>query len=395
MSIAANLPSGWDSYSAADKIDYFNDAGITGAELAAAGVSQGDIEWMMDNGFQYGSTAPSYTGGAYDVEIPSYLATGTVTSNLPQEWDKYSAEQKIDYFNENKIRPTQLLAEGVPQAVIDWMIGNGYSGMGPDGPSKVPGSAYTTTGSLTSNLPSGWGAFTSDQKIQYFNDNKITPGQLLAEGVPQADIEWMLDNGYTGGNPVKPANPNNPLQPGGTGGAGGAGGGGTGGLSGSSGNLSGTGQDLGYSQTQYNPTGGAQSQMPVGAYQSNLIQSLRSRNTSPMTSNPGFTLYQTAPVGQSNTFQPPSNSGNAFNPQPTDMPEYDPTSIFKDVYGRDPTPAELNDTKGMSPDDLRTTLEKSFAAWEAAQKGQQGQQDLPFDPFAFTQNAIKENTGMA
>jgi hypothetical protein len=56
-------------------------------------------------------------------------------------------------------------------------------------------------GSFASNLPSDWGTFTPDQKIDYFNTNSVTPAQLLASdaGLTQNDINWMSERGYTGG----------------------------------------------------------------------------------------------------------------------------------------------------------------------------------------------------
>ena len=143
-----DLPSGWENYSAADKIDYFNEAGVTQGQLAAAGVSQADINWMMDQGYQYGSTAfdygdvgggggaaaaPTTTGGGMpNVALPGttgYTTSGPLTAGLPSDWGSYNAQQKINYFNQHNITPQQLRAEGVPQADLDWMLQQGgYAG---------------------------------------------------------------------------------------------------------------------------------------------------------------------------------------------------------------------------------------------------------------------------
>jgi hypothetical protein len=54
-------------------------------------------------------------------------------------------------------------------------------------------------------LPENWGVAGGEyddasEKIKYFNQNNITPEQLLAanQNVSQADIDWMLKNGYAG-----------------------------------------------------------------------------------------------------------------------------------------------------------------------------------------------------
>jgi hypothetical protein len=59
------LPSGWNDYNAAQKIGYFNQQGITGAQLAQAGVGQGDIDWMRGQGYKFakGGAVRFFEGG--------------------------------------------------------------------------------------------------------------------------------------------------------------------------------------------------------------------------------------------------------------------------------------------------------------------------------------------
>jgi len=45
-------------------------------------------------------------------------------------------------------------------------------------------------------LPMGWGSFSPQEKIAWFNSNNVSVDQLRAAGVPQSDIDWMLANGY-------------------------------------------------------------------------------------------------------------------------------------------------------------------------------------------------------
>jgi hypothetical protein len=59
------------------------------------------------------------------------------------------------------------------------------------------------------SLPTGWGDEgglfdTAKEKIDYFNQNAVTPDQLLGsgQGVTQADINWMQQNGYMVGAPA-------------------------------------------------------------------------------------------------------------------------------------------------------------------------------------------------
>lgn len=53
--------------------------------------------------------------------------TRTTMLNLPSNWDTFSPAQKIAWFNLNKIKPSQLLAEGVTASDIAWMRQNGYT----------------------------------------------------------------------------------------------------------------------------------------------------------------------------------------------------------------------------------------------------------------------------
>ena len=55
------------------------------------------------------------------------------------------------------------------------------------------------------NLPGGWDGFTPQQKIAWFNQNNVSVDQLRAAGVPQSDIDWMLQNGYGSAGSTQPA----------------------------------------------------------------------------------------------------------------------------------------------------------------------------------------------
>lgn len=51
---------------------------------------------------------------------------------------------------------------------------------------------------LAGSLPSGWSGYDASQKIDWYNQNKVTPDQLLGAGVGQGDIDWMKGQGYLG-----------------------------------------------------------------------------------------------------------------------------------------------------------------------------------------------------
>jgi hypothetical protein len=195
-----NLPAGWESFSPTQKIDWFNQNGVTEDQLLAAGVGQGDIDWMKGQGY---TGEPFFTIDPIEQQPQAtYLADGT---QLPSGWDSFGAQEKINYFNQQGITPEQLLASGVSQSDIDWMGTQGYknvSTMPILEPAPTPQEQATSVGL---NLPAGWDSYTPLQKINWFNANKVAPEKLLQAGVSQADIDWMKGQGYTGAPAPTPA----------------------------------------------------------------------------------------------------------------------------------------------------------------------------------------------
>lgn len=57
---------------------------------------------------------------------------------------------------------------------------------------------------VASMLPAGWSGFNESQKLQWFNENQVTPQELLNAGVDQQTINTMSQRGYTGGAATAP-----------------------------------------------------------------------------------------------------------------------------------------------------------------------------------------------
>lgn len=123
--VAGQLPSGWESYTPQQKIAWFNANNVSPEELEAVGTPESDIKWMQSQGY----TAEASGGDIYN----------GVT--LPSGWENYTAQQKINFFNDpkNKITEEKLLQAGVNQSDIDWMEGQGFKGY------TEPTTATTTT----------------------------------------------------------------------------------------------------------------------------------------------------------------------------------------------------------------------------------------------------------
>lgn len=339
------LPSDWYDKTAEDKIDWFNTNRITPEDMRAVGVAEADIDWMKNHGYSVSTgettrattrdidpsqstlspnfadyvyrmlaraeqaadmpyqeyTGPRFAGSsalqqqafagissladpaAYAsaqrmleqagaglgalTYTPTQFTTGLNTpisdglasalAELPQNWESFTPAQKISWFNENQVDPGTLSRFGVTSEDVSWMREHGYSvpdysaqlarmvgdriatsvgspvtlpdsstvapaqmpqTITPPGgfaatPSWNPG-ASAMAANIGVSLPHGWGGYTPEQKISYFNQNEITGDQLLQAGVPQADISWMRGQGYTfadGGTTT--TNPTTTAQP--------------------------------------------------------------------------------------------------------------------------------------------------------------------------------------
>jgi hypothetical protein len=49
---------------------------------------------------------------------------------------------------------------------------------------------------VSTMLPADWSNYDANQKINWFNSNNVTPGELRNAGVDTGDIQWMTQNGY-------------------------------------------------------------------------------------------------------------------------------------------------------------------------------------------------------
>lgn len=124
-----------------------------------------------------------------------------IRSSLPSNWDNLNADQKISWFNYQGVTPEELGDSGVSQSDIDWMVGQGFG--------ETPQNTQNTR-DVVSMLPNNWNTFGSTQKINWFNENQVTPDELRAFRVSPEDISWMSRNGYVIGESA--INPDNDLD---------------------------------------------------------------------------------------------------------------------------------------------------------------------------------------
>ena len=170
--IGVELPTDWSKLDAQDKIDFFNKKNIDPSKLLTAGVSQADIDWMTQHGYN-------------SKTIDQGIAAGV---SLPTGWNNLNAQDKIDYLNKNNVGIDALTKAGTSKSDIDWMTQHGYNG-----------STINQSNAAGVSLPTGWNDFTAQQKIDSLNKNNVGIDALTKAGTSASDIDWMKQNGYTGG----------------------------------------------------------------------------------------------------------------------------------------------------------------------------------------------------
>jgi len=104
-------------------------------------------------------------------------------------------------------------------------------------------------------------------------------------------------------------------------------------------------------------------------YNSELIKNLRIASAAPRSNNPGVSMIPNGAALPFSALLPGGNEtgANAFTPEIQDLDEWDPSPIFREIYGRDPTEKELRDTRFLSEKDLRKSLNYW---WDLYQKQQ-------------------------
>lgn len=112
------------------------------------------------------------------------------------------------YENQTSVPATPYVGYDVGSikvgSVQDFLQGAGTSSQAHFQPGvhigNTQGSQPAALTGLAGSLPSGWSGYDASQKIDWYNQNQVTPDQLLGAGagVTQGDIDWMKGQGYMG-----------------------------------------------------------------------------------------------------------------------------------------------------------------------------------------------------
>lgn len=184
INLAEKLPADWDTYGAAEKIDWFNTVGATTQDLTKAGVPQADINWMLQNGFIDGG----YTE-LYNQELTEAGLADTLTE-----------QDKIDLYNElvavnNDDETLRDYAEEIfgKQTDADW--------------------DYLKSRALQDYINEEYGGITSENAADIVQDaaarnvdNELFAEAIGAEIVKEGDNEFIqFTPGFVGPESVRPA----------------------------------------------------------------------------------------------------------------------------------------------------------------------------------------------
>ena len=97
------LPGDWENYSAYDKINFFNDVGVTPDDLRSYGVDNSTIEWMYGNGYGVADIPAVDTGeqGGSTVQayVPQEDVYGAYTEPEPVYTPQYSEQDIRNAYN--------------------------------------------------------------------------------------------------------------------------------------------------------------------------------------------------------------------------------------------------------------------------------------------------------
>lgn len=121
---------------------------------------------------------------------------------LPNEWQYYTPQDKVNWFNANNVTEQTLKDYKVPQSDIDYAKTLGL------GTTTAPPPSYQLPAGMT--LPSGWSTFTGQQKVDWYNQNKVTADMLRAMGVPESDVQGAITLGL--GQTTPPAGTTQPVR---------------------------------------------------------------------------------------------------------------------------------------------------------------------------------------
>lgn len=143
------------------------------------------------------TTPPAPPGGTPDGDpsvIPTQRDPSSYTGvSLPDDWNSYSADQKIAWFNQNNTGVKTLKQNGVDDATIGWMVQHGYN---PNGTPSTTGTTGTTTTGSGSSGPGVWKVDPNQTVVNQFASITDPNSPLMQQARTRA-LQEMNGRGLT------------------------------------------------------------------------------------------------------------------------------------------------------------------------------------------------------
>jgi hypothetical protein len=175
----------WDSGSSlATKQSYIQ-------TLLNAGITPQQIKARIAEVDPANATQEAYTALGIPADAPRNTSQDAVTLmaatlglGLPPEWQYYTGQDKVNWFNANKVTAQTLRDYKVPESDIAEAVRLGL------GQTTAPPPSWQLPAGMT--LPASWNQFTGQQKVDWYNQNKVTADMLRAMGVPETDVQGAI-----------------------------------------------------------------------------------------------------------------------------------------------------------------------------------------------------------
>lgn len=170
------------------------------------------------------STSASLQRAADEVATQSWVAPDGKTYQIPKLWGEYTESQKIKWFNDNNWDAVKLQSIGISNDDIAYLVGKGVTKGAWKTAAEIAEEAeaqristsnsislselevenkrtidWTSPNGTVIKIPAKWATYTSDQKIAWLNEQKITATSFKNMGHKDADIVAYVELGLERG----------------------------------------------------------------------------------------------------------------------------------------------------------------------------------------------------
>lgn len=122
---------------------------------------------------------------------------------IPKLWSEYTTEQKINWFNDNKLDAEKFKSLGLSDADISAYVELGLDRGAWKSEAEIAEEsktiAWKSPNGTIINIPAKWDTYSTEQKINWFNGNKYTASSFKNMGLADADIDAYVKLGLDRG----------------------------------------------------------------------------------------------------------------------------------------------------------------------------------------------------